>query len=238
MDSDSKEMLSFLWILRSWLLDCTAHGIPRVIVSTNFHRKIFWLVAFFVCCLGFAYQIMDMTVDIYTYPLTVNLQIEHKNELEFPTVTICNSNKLKESLLRAHNPDSDLYKVIIFEDFNSVGLKSIRDELVTRVKPTANESIGTTTESAATTKFTTSASLNVNCRQNRENLKGPMNSHRRHFLYNEFECEDANCVGQSKRCDGSPDCLDGSDEASLICGSCPLNKYECEDGSCIEPTLR
>ena len=60
IDDDSKEMLSFLWILRSWLLECTAHGIPKVISSANFNRKIFWLVAVVVSSCVFLYQLTLM----------------------------------------------------------------------------------------------------------------------------------------------------------------------------------
>ena len=67
-DPESKEMLSFLWIMRSWLLECTAHGIPKVIASANFHRKIFWLMAVFLSGSIFIYQITDMLLDVFEYP--------------------------------------------------------------------------------------------------------------------------------------------------------------------------
>ena len=152
-DSDSQEMLSFLWILRSWLLDCSAHGVPKVIASSNFHRKIFWLVAVLICATLFIYQITLMLIDVYSHPITVNLQIAQLSQLEFPTVTLCNSNKLKESLIRDVNKTSDIYKVIRFEDLNAIGLKDIYESLKARVGigVVANESAANGTDSGNST---------------------------------------------------------------------------------------
>ena len=55
---------------------------------------------------------------------------------------------------------------------------------------------------------------------------------------NEFQCDDSTCISQSLMCDGKEDCLDGSDEALGLCGSCPANKFQCDDGRCIDPKLR
>ena len=135
-------MLSFLWIIRSWLLDCTAHGVPKVVSSANFNRKVFWLFAVVVSTICFVYQITDMFKDVYKYPVTVNVQIKYPHEMQLPTVTICNSNKLKESMLLQYNRSSHLYKMIEFETLNSVGITEIQETLRAQISGVGFDSQG------------------------------------------------------------------------------------------------
>ena len=122
-------MLPFLWILRSWLLECSAHGIPKVISSANFNRKIFWLTAVIISSCIFLYQLTVMCQDNFRHPITVNVQIRYADELQMPNVTICNSNKLKYSSVLGYDNASDLYNTIIFQRLNSVGLNAIEAKL-------------------------------------------------------------------------------------------------------------
>ena len=122
-------MLSFFWIVRSWLLECTAHGVPRVISTSNFHRKIFWLIAVLFSTGGFLYQITDMIQDVLSHPVAVNVQVIYPDSLKMPTVTICNSNKLKLSSLKQYDNSSLLYKAVEFEDLTAIGLVKIRNQL-------------------------------------------------------------------------------------------------------------
>ena len=238
MDEDSMEKMSFLWILHSWLLQCTAHGIPKVISYTNFHRKIFWLVAVVVCSLAFLYQITDMMIDVYTYPVTVNLQITHRDQLDFPTVTMCNSNKIKESLLRNyHRNDSDLMKMVTFEDFNSIGLKDIYDELVeSRAAETLiSNSISRSNKARNSTVLTSAATP--------PGMSDPVP--RCPFgdpPQNGFKClaDDDRCIPDYYVCDNYNDCSDAADEDPKYCGSknCEATDYACQNGACISPHLR
>ena len=112
-----------------------------------------------------------MFIDVYSYPITVNLQIAHQNELQFPTITLCNSNKLKESLIRHSDNSSDLYKVITFEDLNAIGLKDIYESMQHRVGILTNQS-----EAANGTQTTTATPAESNqtdvrvCSVNRDYL--------------------------------------------------------------------
>ena len=55
----------------------------------------------------------------------------------------------------------------------------------------------------------------------------------------QFTCSDATCIAKERRCDGTPDCLDGDDEQSCdggdagAAGSCAENQFACSDGTCV-----
>ena len=129
---DSKDMLSFLWILRSWLLDCTAHGIPKVVSSANFHWKIFWLIAVIISISCFKYQITLTFQDIFTYPITVSVQITYHENLIMPSLILGNSNKLNESLIWEYDEkvDTQLQKMVVLEGFTSIGMEGIEQTLI------------------------------------------------------------------------------------------------------------
>ncbi|XP_075222694.1 modular serine protease-like isoform X2 [Lycorma delicatula] len=54
---------------------------------------------------------------------------------------------------------------------------------------------------------------------------------------NSFTCRDGNCVSSFNICDGTPDCLDESDETHSLCikyQPCPKNTFHCAYGGCID----
>ena len=87
------------------------------------------LVIIFISLTCFLYQITDMFQDIYSHPITVSVQIKYPTRIQMPTITICNSNKIKESSLKNYTKNSDLYKMITFEALNSIGLVDIEESL-------------------------------------------------------------------------------------------------------------
>lgn len=64
----------------------------------------------------------------------------------------------------------------------------------------------------------------------------------------EFTCRDASCIAKARRCDGTPDCLDGDDEQACDgsgdadggdgTGGCADNQFACTDGTCIPSDWR
>ena len=136
VNSDSQDMLSFMWLVRSWLLDCSANGIPRILTSTNVNRKIFWILSVLICSALFVYQTTEMILDVYSYPVTVSLQIKHFDQLQFPAVTVCNSNKFKASLVDGDSSNNIslelLSNIAAFNSFKKLGiLISFADLIVT-----------------------------------------------------------------------------------------------------------
>ena len=169
IDDDSKEMLSFLWIVRSWLLDCTAHGIPKVISSANFHRKIFWLFAVSMSTGGFLYQITDMIQDVLSHPVAVNVQVKYPDNIQMPTVTICNSNKLKLSSLKKYDKSSSLYQAVRFEDFSSISVVKVQNELRESIAALSKEEANTASNSRSGSESNTTCSSSYEPDWNNQN---------------------------------------------------------------------
>ncbi|KAL3861153.1 hypothetical protein ACJMK2_007220 [Sinanodonta woodiana] len=51
----------------------------------------------------------------------------------------------------------------------------------------------------------------------------------------QFQCADGNCVEARMKCDGTPQCEDGSDEQNCACAQ---GFFRCNDGNCVPDRLR
>ncbi|XP_071965394.1 epithelial sodium channel subunit alpha-like [Antedon mediterranea] len=77
----------------------TAHGIPRIITATSLLPKLFWTVLCLVAFSFFAYQSIEILEEYRSYPTTTKLELIPKSKVSFPSVTICNMNRLRRSAL-------------------------------------------------------------------------------------------------------------------------------------------
>ena len=256
LSTNSEEMVSFLWIVRAWLLDCSAHGVPRVIGTTNFKRKLFWLAAVTTSACLLLWQIGTMWQDVSSHPITVNLQVLHRRQLNFPAVTICNSNKLKYSKIISLEENLEdaktspyvdgLQKAFAFSKMEAIGLRFAYYKLVTQVagEEKNTDLIGKCHADRfdlGLKEQTDESTSNQSDQVEPLDLvigADPSDIRLRVSPNNQFECEDGSCVSQADMCDGILDCLDGSDESTDLCGTCPSSTYECKSGKCINPKLR
>ena len=72
-----------------------------VMTSASYVRRAFWLVLVLLG-IGFClFQIIDRIQHYMDRPTSANIKINHVGKLRFPTVTICNENKIVKSKLLA-----------------------------------------------------------------------------------------------------------------------------------------
>ena len=221
LSNDSQEMISFLWILRAWLLDCSAHGIPRIISSTNFRRKIFWLAAVFVSGSTLCWQIWKLVQEVQSHPITVNIKIENQNAVKFPAVTICNANKLKYSTVeRLERQNSDLYKTITYTKMEPIGFRQNYENLNRRIDRWLKQSASRNSNLESQNKSRQELEKSVQDLQKSKCAKD------RSYLgeKKKNQVDDVVSIEGFDRRDAE---YDYSDQVS------PNNEFKCKDGHCI-----
>jgi len=81
--------------LRTFCLDASVVGLRYVAnASASPFRRSIWAVLLIAGAAFTAYQIQDRIRCYFSYPVTLNYRVEHKEEMRFPTVTICNENRI------------------------------------------------------------------------------------------------------------------------------------------------
>lgn len=82
-----------------WASNSPVNGIPNIVRSGSIWRRFAWL-AIFLGCSGFMiYQIQEVFVKYYSYPVDTILTYTYEKEVTFPSVTICNKNPIRKSML-------------------------------------------------------------------------------------------------------------------------------------------
>ncbi|CAI9741142.1 degenerin del-10 [Octopus vulgaris] len=90
-----KETKSFgkLWL--EFTDNCTLHGIRYIWNGDFIFRRLLWLLLVLLCLGLMSYQIIDRIIYYYSWPVTVNVDINYNKTLIFPSVTICNQNAFR-----------------------------------------------------------------------------------------------------------------------------------------------
>lgn len=73
------------------------NGVSQIATTKQIFRKILWVIVFSGCMAGFLYQTISFLIHYANYPTTVEVLVLNEGFLEFPSVTICNSNRVRKS---------------------------------------------------------------------------------------------------------------------------------------------
>ena len=210
-----KKYLSFGF---AWLLDCSAPGVSRIILSTNFRRKFFWLVSVLICGLLLCGQVWVFLDEVRGHPITVNFQIEQQDHLPFPSVTVCNSNKFKQSEVENLNNKLDLYKTVLYTKLEAITLRENYNLILSRSQRRKSR---TSVETNLTNDtFLPFQQNGRGCVKNRSYL-GEKQLLDQHSAGPHFSIIDTHGFARSNIA------YDYSDQIS------PNNQFQCNDGHCI-----
>ncbi|XP_035700288.1 uncharacterized protein LOC118432775 [Branchiostoma floridae] len=78
----------------------TAHGISRVADADTVRSRMIWTAILITCITLFVYQAAILIKAYFEYPVNVDIKVVDNNKLTFPSVTVCNNNRLRRSMLR------------------------------------------------------------------------------------------------------------------------------------------
>ncbi|XP_066300010.1 uncharacterized protein [Branchiostoma lanceolatum] len=78
----------------------TAHGISRVAEADTRRSRIIWTAILVTCITLFVYQAALLIKAYFGYPVNVDIKVVDNKKLTFPSVTVCNNNRLRKSMLR------------------------------------------------------------------------------------------------------------------------------------------
>ncbi|XP_070546444.1 uncharacterized protein [Ptychodera flava] len=87
----------------------TAHGIPRVVGTQNKCGRSSWILIVVAALAVLSYQITLLIVQYSEFNVNVKVELISGKQIEFPTVTVCNTNKLRRSAVR-----ESVYKEMLF----------------------------------------------------------------------------------------------------------------------------
>ncbi|XP_070574544.1 uncharacterized protein [Ptychodera flava] len=197
----------------------TCRVLPRIILGESLSKKLVWLVIFLAAIGMFSFQARELIEQFLDYDVMMSVDIGTAEKLTFPSVTICNTNKLRLSEIR----------------------KS-RHSVLAKTDPEHPDSIH-----RHLSYKSPCLPADYACADGRQCIKQHLRcdgyfhcwdgfSDETNCTYppcgaGEFDCGQAGfqgvCIPEDKRCDGVHDCFGGKDEEN--CPSC-LRGHSCDLG--------
>ncbi|XP_077994420.1 epithelial sodium channel subunit beta-like [Glandiceps talaboti] len=101
--AENNQKNSFKTVLSDLLANSSSHGLPNIHRSKRLVSKLFWAVLFFTGIGVFCWQVSELAQTFRDRDVTVTLKMQFNNTIDFPAVTICNTNPVKMSSLHMDN---------------------------------------------------------------------------------------------------------------------------------------
>ncbi|XP_070566951.1 degenerin mec-10-like [Ptychodera flava] len=196
--------MGFSNLMKEFMLGTTAHGLSRVAKATSLTGRLVWSLIFCGAMIAFIVQSSLLVAHYRQYEVTNKLKDVTESSPEFPSVTVCNTNKLRRSAI-AESPHRDMLVVddsITLPYYSECGDDQFR---------CSNGSLD-----GVCIPITSKCNRIADCYDSEDENECVCKS-------SEFKCADnGRCILQDKKCDGTNDCVDGSDEvgcfALVACG--------------------
>ncbi|XP_077861955.1 epithelial sodium channel subunit alpha-like [Saccoglossus kowalevskii] len=176
----------------NFMATTSAHGLPRIFDRRGLVITIFWTLIFATALTVSAWQIQNLIRQFVDRDINVRVEIVTAPGLKFPSVSVCNTNKLRKSAI-ADSPHKEML---------AVDTAIVRPYYATRCFKRDFRCLNT-----GCIKPYLVCDGYDNCRDRSDEKN--CNYGGRCVFY----CDDGECIPQAYVCDGHDDCSEGEDEA-------------------------
>ncbi|XP_071944241.1 uncharacterized protein [Antedon mediterranea] len=195
----------------------TLHALPNVFKSCTLLAKSLWAIVFMTGVFLFLFQASFVINKYRDGPIQVNLEVVTKSSLEFPKVTICNTNKLRRSAVA----NSKYRQVLIVDELKSLPYYA----------PCIEDDFQCVNELICVKPYLICDGVNQ-CRDFSDEYDCTYPSCKEGFFRCSNGSNDGVCIASSRECDRVVDCYDGADENECVCKG---TEYKCVSrGGCID----
>ncbi|GFQ83307.1 acid-sensing ion channel 5 [Trichonephila clavata] len=82
--------------LSNFIEKSSVYAVSRAGQAKTKPRRVFWLMVLLTCLCGCIYEANSFLTVFFEYPVLTDLEVKNEGNLEFPAITVCNLNRIKQ----------------------------------------------------------------------------------------------------------------------------------------------
>lgn len=103
------EKKNFKTIGKRLLKQSSLYPLAQLVRAKSYLRKIWWMIVLLLCGFGSIYEITAFLHNYLQYPVVIDLNVENDRALDFPAVTVCNLNRMRNYFIKCLMRNLTLY---------------------------------------------------------------------------------------------------------------------------------